>query len=343
MGLYFSDDVEQALADIYYNVRFKTANGPRGFETLQRAADNGDPDAMYFLSRCYGGKSYVWSDFGFPEDDDMMFEWVGRSMQAGSAVGVVGSLRVGMSSELENSPFNSLHEAWEVVLAKAQAGETFCQYMIGNTYKWGDIADIEERTPDKFLDTDQFMAYLADSTLKCVPWFEKAMEQGAWAAAQGLVTLYRKGAENHIAPQPQKAESALKRAIELGYPEFAWQYGDMLFEQERYREAVYYIDWSRREGNAYDTYDNDELAYCKINGLGCRQDYEGAKALLDEVSWGSPLKNFCYGKIYAEGLGVPQDIAKGVSYYQKADSLPQTRQELARYRKTFFGKWVMKY
>ena len=46
------------------------------------------------------------------------------------------------------------------------------------------------------------------------------------------------------------------------------------------------------------------------------------------------------GVIYAQGLGVPADIKKGVEYLQKAGNHKQAKEELGKYKKTLFGKWV---
>ena len=45
------------------------------------------------------------------------------------------------------------------------------------------------------------------------------------------------------------------------------------------------------------------------------------------------------GLMYTQGLGVPEDIKKGVEYLQQS-SLPEAKQALLGYKKTFFGKWV---
>lgn len=39
-------------------------------------------------------------------------------------------------------------------------------------------------------------------------------------------------------------------------------------------------------------------------------------------------------------LGVPEDIAKGVEYLQKAGDYVEVKEELRHYKKTLFGKWV---
>ena len=40
-------------------------------------------------------------------------------------------------------PFSSLQEAFDIVLAKAEGGDAFCQYTIGNVYFWWDFLRIE--------------------------------------------------------------------------------------------------------------------------------------------------------------------------------------------------------
>ena len=46
------------------------------------------------------------------------------------------------------------------------------------------------------------------------------------------------------------------------------------------------------------------------------------------------------GVIYGRGLGVPADIKKGVEYLQKAGDYKEAKEELLKYKKTLFGKWV---
>ena len=54
----FSNEVKQALNDIYYNVG--TRKGAEGFALLEQASAAGDGDASCILARCLCGKQYVW-------------------------------------------------------------------------------------------------------------------------------------------------------------------------------------------------------------------------------------------------------------------------------------------
>ena len=93
MGRIFSDVVEQALQNIYYDVT--TGRGQESFRQLEMASKEGDGDASCILARCLCGYQYVWSEHGFPEDDDRAIALMHRSVEQGSAIGVLVALRTG--------------------------------------------------------------------------------------------------------------------------------------------------------------------------------------------------------------------------------------------------------
>lgn len=53
MAAVLSDEVKQALKDIYYNET--TGRGKEAFALLGRASEAGDGDASCVLARCYCG------------------------------------------------------------------------------------------------------------------------------------------------------------------------------------------------------------------------------------------------------------------------------------------------
>ncbi len=63
-----SNEVKQALEDIYYHER--TGRGKEAFALLEKASAAGDGDATCILARCLCGRQYVWIGHRFPEDDD---------------------------------------------------------------------------------------------------------------------------------------------------------------------------------------------------------------------------------------------------------------------------------
>ena len=82
------------------------------------------------------------------------------------------------------------------------------------------------------------------------------------------------------------------------------------------------------------------LGRAYLYGLGVRQDYQKARELLERVTWSNEEAYYLRGVIYAQGLGVPADIKKGVEFLQKAPNRAEAREELGKYKKTLFGRWV---
>ena len=75
-------------------------------------------------------------------------------------------------------------------------------------------------------------------------------------------------------------------------------------------------------------------------GRGVQQDYIKAREVLEKVDYNNKEVRYCLGCIYAQGLGVAEDIPKGVEYLQKAGNFAPAKEELLKYKKTLFGKWV---
>ena len=410
MGKFFSDVVEQALRDIYYDVT--TGRGQESFRRLEKASAAGDGDATCILARCLCGYQYVWRGHEFPEDDDRAEALMHEAVEQGSAMGVLLALRSGaLTPELKaRMPFADLKEAFEIVLEKAEGGEPFCQYTVGNVYFWWDFLEIEGKGRESFPDIDSFRAYLRANISKCEDWFWKAFRGGMYYAGNNLCRYYEKGDEDLIAPQPQKAETIWETGAKLGYPIHQHIYAKDLAQAGREAEA---LEWHKKAaengekeswyfvGRAYEegkvvpqdcayaarcyekgpadsigccnrlgallfdgkgvpqdyvravelltkAFDQDNkwgivyLAKAYFNGLGVQKDYVRARTFLEKVTWVSEEAYYMLGVIYARGLGVSRDIKKGAEYLQKAGSLPEAGEELSRYKKTLFGKWVEK-
>lgn len=82
------------------------------------------------------------------------------------------------------------------------------------------------------------------------------------------------------------------------------------------------------------------LGKCCFRGWGTQQDYGKAREFLEQVGWNNKEAFYMLGAIYAQGLGVPADIKKGVEYLQKAGNNKEAKEEMRKYKKTLFGKWV---
>ncbi len=105
-----------------------------------------------------------------------------------------------------------------------------------------------------------------------------------------------------------------------------------------YPQAVRLLEQARATGK--NTWGCDMLGCCYLFGWGCQKDLGRALQLLQETDHNSDLRNYGLGLIYADGLGIPEDIKKGVEYLQKAQKYAPAQEALLRFKKSLFGKWV---
>lgn len=409
MSRVLSGEVKQALQDIYYNER--AGKGKEAFALLERASEAGDGDASCILARCLCGYQYVWKGHRFPEDDERATRLLYKSVEQGSGLGVLVALRTGeLTPELQrNMGFASLQEAFDEVLAQAEAGEAFSQYVIGNTYFWWDFLCIQGKDRNSFRSQKAFKSYMKENISKCEDWFWKALRGGMYFAANNLNQYYTKGDEDIIAPRPEKAKDLFKIGAEYGHPIHQSIYGDELEETGRKEEALMWfkraaegghpgawadvgrcyfegigtekdeayavqcfekeipfgeLDSHNRLGKAYFfgrgvpldyakafqllsfAYERGSrwgvfyLGKCCFQGWGTPQDYVQARHFLEEVDWSYWEADYLLGVIYGRGLGVAEDIPKAVAHLQAAGNHPEAKEELLKYKKTLFGKWV---
>ena len=388
-----------------------TGKGKESFRQLELASAEGDGDATCILARCLCGYQYVWSGHGFPEDDSRAEKLMHKAVEQGSAIGVMLALR---SGELKpwlrkKMPFASLQEAFDIVLEKAEQGEPFCQYTVGNAYFWWDFLEIQGKDRDSFPSHQAFKAYLKENISKCEDWFWKAFRGGMYHAANNLNRYYEQGDEDIITPQPEKAKDLWKIGAELGYPVHQYIYAKDLDKAGKKAES---FQWHKKaaENGERDSWFYVGLAYEKgevvpmdcsyaaqcyekgleissvgcfnrlgglyfdgkgvpqdyargvqlimkaceqgstwgyiylgkacLNGWGVEKDYAKAREYLEKITWVDREAYYMLGVIYGQGLGVPADIKKGVEYLQKAGDRQDAKAELAKYKKTLFGKWV---
>ena len=324
MGVCFSDEVEQALRYIYYDLR--AGKGKEGFALLEKASAAGDGDASCILGRCYCGPQYVWGGHGFPEDDHLAVKLMHQSVAQGSALGVLVSMRMGeLTPSVEKKmPFASIQEAFDIVLQKAEAGDAFCQYTVGNTYFWWDFLRIQGKGQDSFPNAGAYKAYLKENIQKCEGWFQKAYRGGIYFAANNLNHFYTEGDEDIILPQPEKAADIYKSGAEMGYPPIQNTYAKDLKEAGKQEEALYWFKQAAEAGHPGAWY---EVGAAYFNGAGVSKDAGYAVSCFERELAKNPIHTgSCnlLGKAYFFGDGVPQDYAKAyqllATAYYKQDS-----------------------
>lgn len=321
MGKCFSDKVEQALDYIYYHVR--QGKGAEGFAMLEQASAEGDGDASCILARCLCGNQYVWGGHDFSEDDKRATALLRKSVEQGSAIGVLVALRSGeLTPSMERKmPFENLQEAFDVVLKKAEDGDSFCQYTVANSYFWWDFLRIQGKGKDSFPTEQEYKDYLRENILKCEEWFHKALQGGMHLAANNLNKLYTKGDADIVAPRPELAADLYRIGAERGIPVHQWIWGDRLTEQGKKEEA---LGWYKlaAEGGQYECWYLVGEAYYDGKIVPC--DYAYAAQCFEngmKQKKCSVKKIGCanfLGELYYGGKGVPQDYAKSFQYFQYA-------------------------
>ncbi len=308
MSRQLSSEVKQALQDIYYNER--TGRGRAAFALLERASAEGDGDASCVLARCLCGYQYVWKGHGFPEDDDRAVELLHKSVEQGSALGVLVALRTGeLPPEVEKKmPFASLEEAFEEALELAESGDAFSQYVVANSYFWWDFLRIQNRDRSSFSDQDSYKAYLKENISKCEDWFWKAFRGGVYFAANNLNRYYTQGDEDIIAPRPEKARDLWKTGAESGHPIHQAIYAEELEEAGRKEEALYWFKEAAEGGNPGSWTD---VGRCYYEGIGAEKDEAYAvKCFEKDIPGGNVRAYNLLGKAYFYGKGVSQDYMK---------------------------------
>lgn len=309
MGKVFSDVVEQALEYVCYNERAQ--RGQEGFAMLEQASAAGDGDASCVLARCLCGGQYIWAGHGFPCDDDRAEKLIRLSVEQGSAVGVLVSMRMGlMTPSLEKKmPFANLEEAFNIVLEKAELGDAFCQYTIGNMYFWWDFVRIFGKGRDSFPSQDAYDAYLKENIVKCEDWFKRAFRGGMWLAGNNLRNYYLKGDAPLVPARPELAAGIWRQGAEYGYPVHQRFLADDLREVGVYEEA---FRWYLEAANGGELAAYYYVGHAYEKGEGVQKDlakaaswYEKRLAHSMQVGCANAL-----GAMHYNGTGVPQDYAK---------------------------------
>ncbi len=318
MAAVLSNEVKQALEDIYYKER--TGRGKEALALLERASAKGDGDASCILARCYCGRQYVWAGHGFLEDDDKAIHFLHKSVEQGSALGVLVALRSGeLSPSMEEKmPFASLQEALLQAEALAQSGDAFSQYVVGNVYFWWDFLRIYKKDRNSFPSHEAFKAYLKENISKCEDWFWKAFRGGMYFAANNLNQYYEKGDEDIIPPQPEKARDLWRIGAEYGHPIDQAIYADELTKAGRKEEALQWYKKAAEGGHPGAWYD---VGRCYFSGEGTVKDASYAVSCFERELARDPIyTGACnlLGKAYFLGDGVPQDYAKAYEYLSTA-------------------------
>ena len=133
MGRFYSDTLEEGVRLIY--VQADPALFPRGVNLVEQAVEAGEPNAYYYLARCY-----AWGDGNVKEDERRAKELYKKGIALGSDLCVLGADRMNaLNEEMRSVMVRSMRESYDAVLKMAEAGDPMSQYTVGLFYFWGDM------------------------------------------------------------------------------------------------------------------------------------------------------------------------------------------------------------
>ena len=309
----FSDKTEEGIRLIW--MQFDPEKTAEGVRLLREAADAGDPDALCFLARTYMGERYVWEYAALEINGEKAASLLKEGIRRGSACAVLLAMRCGAltPSARKAMPFASLKAARAGVLGKAEAGHPFCQYMIGNTYYFGDCFEIDGIDPQTaFHDPDGLRA---DTARHALPWLEKALNGGRSDAAKNLYNLFS-GSEGFPMDRGRQWEIAL-RGASTGNPYWEEWCGKMCREEHgREAEAMRWFRQAAHHGQASSWF---HIGSHYEHGLGVDKDpAKAAEAYRNGAEKGSSDAQQALGIMAAFGRGVPQDPAQAAYWLRLA-------------------------
>lgn len=174
-------------------------------------------------------------------------------------------------------------------------------------------------------------------------WSLKAARQGQLDAWYDIGLLYQEGrmVRRNV---PYALECYERCMADPTHADCRNRAGEILFlgrggMEKDYARAVGYFEDAQALGSDWSS---PYLGLCYLLGWGCDQEPERARPLLEQTSRVSNYRLYGLGLMYADGLGVREDVRKGVEFLQQAadNGFLPAREELKRFRRSLFGRWV---
>ncbi len=121
--------------------------------------------------------------------------------------------------------------------------------MIGNTYYFLDIIEIEDRKESEFANKGAWNEWKRQQIKQCLPWFEKAFSGGMILAGRNYGHYYQYGRGEYIPPEPGKEVPIIRQGAQRGYPEWMYAYAHYLaYTEDNDKEA---LPWALKAAGNY--------------------------------------------------------------------------------------------
>lgn len=177
---------------------------------------------------------------------------------------------------------------------------------------------------------------------KAAEYFERALNLGFAPGGLNLGKMYSIGGQ--LPQDLYRAKHLIEDCLRAGSCTIACnnRLGEIYFwggngvDVDYYKAFTHFMEAYKEENY----WASDMVGTCYLKGLGTERDYEKALAELSRYP-GEKLAIIGLGEIYAYGLGVPQDIKRGMEYWEKLPKDERVLEHKRNFKKTLFG-WKQK-
>lgn len=142
--LRLNEKVSRAVDIIYRKV--DPYRGDEARTLLEEAMKEGDADALFFLGRINLGEGFVPEEMCYEENRELGMDYFNLSLEKGSPYGMLATRRLAgftpRCGSFVTPPFTSEMEVWEEIYRQSVCGEMFANYLIANTFYFGDVFDM---------------------------------------------------------------------------------------------------------------------------------------------------------------------------------------------------------
>lgn len=309
-GIHFENVEYEDGVDNSYEQLFVSGKPKEAFSTIQKAANNGNPRAMYIMARYYQ-EGYEVVKINKDERD----KWCERAYSYKEPLSMYGYATWFLKDGSEEK--NRIYDAiFEDILLLAESGDTLAQGIIGYMYDngCGVVQDkslavqwIMEAAKNGYPYAQNYLGWMYDAgngidkdKIKAVEWYTKAAEQGFADAQYNLGVMYSNGIG--IAQDYSEAFKWFKKSAEQGIKEAQNELGDCYY----FGDGVY---WDKSEA-------------IKWYKLSAEQGFPDAQCNL--------------GYMYMKGEGTSTNQEEGLRWFKKAadngDELAKNNIEEYRYK-----------
>ncbi len=268
----------------------------QGLTYLQEAAYAGDPEAWFFLGRCYS-----WGDGTVGFNEKKAYDCYRKGAEGGSARAVLGAVRAGQyDGEMKKAAVLTLEESYQAVRDAAEAGDAFAAWQLAEALEGETLFSVlpeEERGKSR-----------------CLVWYEKAAEAGIVPAMVKMGKCFLNG---------QYTDKDLSRYIEWADRAAAcgnvWGLYRMgLYHEERENDdaAFQYFQAAFRQGDAKAPL---RLGRMYLSGQGTARDVAKAVECFKESASRGEMESYTeLGNIFYRDEIVERDDEKAFYWYSKA-------------------------